>query len=99
MTSLAWRNAWKYEARSYRHWFWDSGVIGANLLATCTSEGLSCKLGLGFVDGMVDKLLGSEELKEATVCLAVVGANLGPRAGSARKEIPALQLSIEPLSK
>src|SRR5207245_8206416 len=27
MTSLAWRNAWKYEARSYRHWFWDSGVI------------------------------------------------------------------------
>src|SRR3989442_411149 len=23
-TSLAWRNAWKYEARSYRHWFSDS---------------------------------------------------------------------------
>ncbi len=26
-TSFAWRNAWKYQARSYRHWFWDSGVI------------------------------------------------------------------------
>ena len=24
-TSFAWRNAWKYQARSYRHWFWDSG--------------------------------------------------------------------------
>lgn len=23
-TSLAWRNAWKYQSRSYRHWFWDS---------------------------------------------------------------------------
>src|SRR5712692_2534149 len=34
LTSLAWRNAWKYQARSYRHWFWDGGVIGANLLAT-----------------------------------------------------------------
>src|SRR5712692_1708223 len=67
MTSLAWRNAWKYEARSYRHWFWDSGVIAANLLAICTSEGLSCKLVLGFVDGMVDKLLGLEEMEEATV--------------------------------
>ncbi|TMI67780.1 SagB/ThcOx family dehydrogenase, partial [Candidatus Bathyarchaeota archaeon] len=44
MTSLAWRNAWKYEARSYRHWFWDSGVITGNLSATCASEGLNCKL-------------------------------------------------------
>ncbi|TMI24545.1 SagB/ThcOx family dehydrogenase [Candidatus Bathyarchaeota archaeon] len=42
-TSLAWRNAWKYEARSYRHWFWDSGVIAANLLATSNSAGLSTK--------------------------------------------------------
>src|SRR5437870_3272637 len=42
-TSLAWRNAWKYEARSYRHWFWDSGVIVANLLATSNSAGLATK--------------------------------------------------------
>ena len=33
-SSIAWRNAWKYQTRSYRHWFWDSGVIAANLLAT-----------------------------------------------------------------
>ena len=32
LTSFAWRNAWKYQSRSYRHWFWDSGVIVANLL-------------------------------------------------------------------
>ena len=99
MTSLAWRNAWKYEARSYRHWFWDSGVITGNLLATCASEGLTCKLALGFVDNMVDKLLGLEELKEASVGLAVVGAGLGPRAQAEHKEIPALHLNIEPLSK
>ena len=40
LTSIAWRNAWKYQARSYRHWFWDSGVIAANLLATTVSMGL-----------------------------------------------------------
>ena len=34
LTSIAWRNAWKYQARSYRHWFWDSGVITANMIAT-----------------------------------------------------------------
>ena len=31
LTSIAWRNSWKYQARSYRHWFWDGGVIAANL--------------------------------------------------------------------
>ncbi len=71
-TSLAWRNAWKYEARSYRHWFWDSGVIAANLLATSNSAGLATTLELGFVDSEVDTLLGLEVKKEATVALAVV---------------------------
>src|SRR6267143_1069293 len=46
-TSLAWRNAWKYEARSYRHWFWDSGVIIANLLAASNAAGLAAKAILG----------------------------------------------------
>src|SRR5712664_1328146 len=65
-TSLAWWNAWKYEARSYRHWFWDSGVIAANLLATSNSAGLSTEVALGFVDSEVDLLLGLEAKKEAT---------------------------------
>src|SRR2546425_1302199 len=68
-TSLAWRNAWKYETRSYRHWFWDSGVIAANLLATSNSAGLSTKLVLGFVDSEADRLRGLEPQKEATVAL------------------------------
>src|SRR6267378_2910108 len=89
-TSLAWRNAWKYEARSYRHWFWDSGVIAANLLATSNSAGLSTKVALGFVDSDVDQLLGLEAKKEATVALAVVGASRGERAPSMHKPIPSL---------
>ncbi len=71
--SLAWKNAWKYEARSYRHWFWDSGVIAANLLAASVSESLRTKLVMGFVDGKVDKLLGLKEEEEATIALVPVG--------------------------
>src|SRR5437899_2963551 len=77
-TSLAWRNAWKYEARSYRHWFWDSGVIAANFLATCSSESMPAKLYMGFVDSEVNKLLGLKQNKEAPICLATIGAGSKP---------------------
>ena len=97
-TSLAWRNAWKYEARSYRHWFWDSGVIVANLLATSNSAGLSTRVALGFVDSEVDRLLGLEAKKEATVALAVVGASPAERAESGHKTIPSLALEVNRLS-
>ena len=98
-TSLAWRNAWKYEARSYRHWFWDSGVIVANLLATSNSAGIAAKAILGFVDSEIDQLLSLEAKKEATVALAVVGVDHNPKALSLRRPtIPSLAVEINPLS-
>src|SRR5207245_11577283 len=99
LTSLAWRNAWKYEARSYRHWFWDSGVIAANLLATSNSAGLSTKVVLGFVDSEVDRLLGLEPKKEATVALAIVEAGLSEGVPRMHKPIPSLALEVNRLSK
>src|SRR3989442_6083664 len=98
-TSLAWRNAWKYEARSYRHWFWDSGVIAANLLATSNSAGLSTKVVLGFVDSEVDRLLGLKPKKEATVALAIVEAGLSEGVPRMHKPIPSLALEVNRLSK
>jgi hypothetical protein len=71
-TSLAWRNAWKYQARSYRHWFWDSGVIVANFLATSQAIGLKADLNMGFIDDKVNRLLRLERNKEATVAVANV---------------------------
>src|SRR5262245_25891105 len=32
-----WRNAWKYRARTYRHFGWDNGTIIANMLAMTTA--------------------------------------------------------------
>jgi SagB-type dehydrogenase family enzyme len=68
-TSLAWRNAWKYQERSYRHWFWDSGVIMANLLAIISSMNITSKLSMGFIDDEVDRLLVLEKEKEASIAM------------------------------
>ena len=98
LTSIAWRNAWKYVARSYRHWFWDSGVIAANLLATANSAGLPVKLELGFVDSAVDKLLALEPKKEVTIALSTIGEAQQLKASNAQ-QIRDLKLEISPLSR
>lgn len=82
LSSIAWRNAWKYQARSYRHWFWDSGVIAANLIATTTSFGLKTKLITGYVDKFVNELLSLEENKEASIVLAPIGIGLSKQEPS-----------------
>ncbi len=99
LTSLAWRNAWKYQARSYRHWFWDGGVIAANLLATCSSEGLTTRLSIGFVDSEIDRLLGLQRGREASIALASVGAGLAQAPQRAGKEVPGISPEAEPTSK
>jgi SagB-type dehydrogenase family enzyme len=75
-TSLGWRNAWKYQARSYRHWFWDSGVIAANLLATTHAAGLPTRIIMGFLDDNIHELLGLEEQREAAIAMAAIGTGL-----------------------
>ena len=79
-TSLAWRNAWKYGDRSYRHWFWDSGVIAANLLAVAISAGVRPTLVIGFLDAAVNNLLRLEQRREAAVVLAPIGSTLAKAA-------------------
>ncbi|MDQ3835355.1 MAG: SagB/ThcOx family dehydrogenase [Thermoproteota archaeon] len=73
LTSFAWRNAWKYQARSYRHWFWDSGVIIANLLATTNAMGVPARLVMGFIDDDLNRLLCLEEQKESSIVMVAIG--------------------------
>ena len=104
-SSFAWRNAWKYQARSYRHWFWDCGVILANLLATTASMELPTKLIIGYVDDMVDRLLRLETRKEASIVIAPIGIGYCPKSDSTvhnniKKEIAELPIpKIVPLSQ
>jgi SagB-type dehydrogenase family enzyme len=98
LTSIAWRNSWKYQARSYRHWFWDGGVIAANLLATANSAGLRSSVVLGFEDKAVNRLLGLRERQEAAIAICPVGmsADAATRSVSGRSPDRELPPPIDP---
>jgi SagB-type dehydrogenase family enzyme len=72
-TSTFWRNAWKYQARAYRHSFWDTGTILANLFAVANANELPARLVLGFADAAVNRLLDVPPEKEAAICLVALG--------------------------
>jgi SagB-type dehydrogenase family enzyme len=43
-TGTYWRNAWKYQARTYRHFGWDNGTLLANMLAVSAASGLRAEM-------------------------------------------------------
>ena len=55
-TCTYWRNAWKYQARTYRHFGWDTGTLLANLLAVAAALGLPARVLCGFVDAEVKSI-------------------------------------------
>ncbi len=94
--STYWRNAWKYQARAYRHCFWDGGTLHANLLAAAGSARLDPRLVMGFADRPVERLLGLDPEREGAIALVAVGRS-GQRAPPP-PPMPELQLETEPLS-
>jgi len=97
-TSLAWKNAWKYEARSYRHWFWDGGVIAANLMAVSASMGLPARIVQGFVDQTLNELLGLQDGKEATILLSPLGLGTKRSTERSAKKIDPILPRVRALS-
>lgn len=72
-TDVFWRNAVKYQAREYRHAFWDSGTILANTLAMAAAHEMPAKVVAGFVDERVNALLGLDTRREFALELVPVG--------------------------
>lgn len=75
LTGIPWRTTWKYEARGYRHLFWDAGMIVANLLALAASGGHVAEVIAGFSDDDVNALLGIDGETEMGLCVIPVGAS------------------------
>lgn len=98
-TSLAWKNAWKYEARSYRHWFWDGGVIAANLMGVSASMGFQTRIIQGFEDQAVNELLGLQDGKEATIFLSPIGQGAQKPRDHSLKRIDPIVPKVRPLSE
>jgi SagB-type dehydrogenase family enzyme len=95
--STFWRNAWKYQARAYRHCYWDNGTILANLLAAATARKIPAKLVLGFVDSAVTRLLALDSRREAALSMVALGGGSAPASSSA--EVQEIRLETEPLSR
>src|SRR5579864_9218139 len=97
-TGTYWRNAWKYQARTYRHFGWDNGTLLANLLAMSTALDLSAKIVCGFVDAEVNRLLDLDTQREVGFSLVAIGHVAEPPP-SAPTEISPLRLETVPLSR
>ena len=97
-TGIYWRNAWKYQARTYRHFGWDNGTLLANMLAVSAASGLPAKIVLGFVDADVNRLLDLDTRREVSLCLVPIG-HISESSLPALREAPALGLETIPLSQ
>jgi SagB-type dehydrogenase family enzyme len=96
-TDAMWRNAIKYQAREYRHAFWDSGTVLANTLALAATHRLPAKIITGFVDAWVSRLLDLDPRREQALALIPIGA--APNAGrSPAVPLDALNLAVQPVS-
>ena len=97
-TGTYWRNAWKYQARTYRHFGWDNGTLLANMLAVSAASGLPAEVVLGFVDGEVNRLLDLDPRREVSLCLVPIGRKSDSLLPAPR-DVPALGLETIPLSQ
>jgi SagB-type dehydrogenase family enzyme len=95
--STYWRNSWKYQARAWRHCFWDAGTLHANLLAAAATEGLEPRVVLGWADAPVERLLGLDPMREGALGLVPLGRSRS--APPAVPEPPELRLATQPLSR
>jgi nitroreductase len=96
-TSTYWRNSWKYQARTYRHCYWDCGTLLANLLAVTAADSLPRRIVCGFVDDRINTLLGLDPTREAALALVSLGydPHSTPPASAA---VSPLSLETLPLS-
>src|ERR1700692_1385594 len=93
-----WRNAWKYQARTYRHFGWDNGTLLANMLAISAASRLPAEIALGFVDAEVNRLLDLDMRREVSLCVVPVGrrSEISPPAP---REAPPLDFATIPVSE
>jgi SagB-type dehydrogenase family enzyme len=96
LTAIYWRNTWKYQARGFRHLFWDSGTMLANVLAAGRALDAAPRVDVGFVDDQVNHVLGLDGARETA--LELVG--VGPRGMPAPDPgpLPSIALATVPLS-
>jgi SagB-type dehydrogenase family enzyme len=95
-SSTWWRNAWKYRERTFRHAFWDSGTILANLLAAAHGLGHRAEVVGAFAEDPVVDLLGLDPEAEAPLELVAVGTGDPTAAAGSATRAPGDLATIAP---
>jgi SagB-type dehydrogenase family enzyme len=90
-TGVYWRNAWKYQARTWRHFGWDNGTLLSNLLAMSSALGLPAQVLAGFQDDVINRLIDADTGREVAFSLVTIGDRDLPAQG-AQDEIQPLAL-------
>jgi nitroreductase len=70
LTGIPWRTTWKYGERGWRHLWWDSGAVAANMLALAPDA----RVHLDFDDDAVSRLLGVDVPTEFPLAVITLGA-------------------------
>lgn len=78
LSGIPWRTAWKYAARGFRHLYWDSGMMLANLLAAAAALDVRARVALGFVDASADELIAVDGRAEFALCMVPLGEGGAP---------------------
>ena len=97
-TGTYWRNAWKYRARTYRHFGWDNGTIVAHLLSMGSALQLPTQLVLGFVDRELNQLLDLDIQREVTLSIVSLGITT-QKATEPSPKVEVLELPTLPLAE
>lgn len=87
-TGTYWRNAWKCQARTYRHFGWDNGTLLANMLAVSTASGMPAEVVLGSVDEDINRLLDLDTRREVSFCIVPIGHVAQPSVAAPRQVEP-----------
>ncbi len=96
-TDVIWRNACKYQAREYRHSFWDCGTILANTLAMSSASSVATRLVAGFVDDSISELLGLDPLRELPLAVVPLGSSVDVTLPS-HPEVHPVEFETAPIS-
>jgi hypothetical protein len=73
VTGIPWRTGWRYAERGWRHIYWDSGTLCAQLYAAADSAGLRPGLRSSFPDDVLTALVGADGVHEFPVALLSLG--------------------------
>ena len=95
-SDVIWRNACKYQAREYRHAFWDSGTIISHTLAMAAAAALPARVVAGFVDESVNRLLDLDPAREVALALLPIGHSPDDNPGPP-PEVRSLSLETVPI--